>query len=79
MPSKEEAQSLFLKGVALLNAILVPIAALGIYLVYYGKNNGSTGVLAAGLAVTLLSPLIAYIAAKPLLPRLLRQGRHTHL
>lgn len=78
MPSKEEAQSLFLKGVALLNAILVPIAALGIYLVHYGKNNGSTTMLAAGLAVTILSPILAYVAAKPLLPRLLRQGRGMH-
>lgn len=66
--------SLFLKGVALLNAFLAPIAGAGLYLAYLGRSSGDGRLLTVGVALTLASPLLAYLAAAPLASRLSRRA-----
>ncbi len=75
MGSRGEAQRRFLKGVIVLNAVLAPIAAAGLYLAYLGKHGGSTSLLVVGIALTIVSPLLAYAIAAPLAERL--SGGHS--
>ncbi|MET1128944.1 MAG: hypothetical protein ABWW70_06470 [Thermoproteota archaeon] len=52
-----------MRGILLLNAIMVPLALLGIYLAYVGKKQTSVTLLTLGVAVVVASPLISYIVA----------------
>jgi hypothetical protein len=70
MSSNEEARGMFLRGLLVLNALLAPIAGLGLYMTYLGKRSGNGSLLAIGIVMTVLSPLLAYAAARPLLRRI---------
>jgi hypothetical protein len=63
-----------LRGILLLNAIMVPLASLGIYLAYVGKKQTSVTLLALGVAVVVASPLISYIVAARALRTLRRKA-----
>jgi hypothetical protein len=69
-PLRRESKKLFVKGVAILNLFLVPIAGLGLYMAYIGKHSNEPGLLVAGTVVTVLSPLLGYLAAKPFAERI---------
>ncbi len=58
---REEARSLFMRGLVIFNVYLVPIAAIAIYTAYRGKTNSNTLLLFAGVILVILAPLLAYL------------------
>jgi hypothetical protein len=66
-------ETLFVKGFLLLNTILIPIAAVGIYITYKGKKLGDSMLLTVGVTVTVAAPLMAAVLAYALANRLWRQ------
>ncbi len=73
---REEARHLLLKGMLVVNAFLVPIAALGLYLALVGRREGETWLLAVGAAVAVLSPVLGYLAALPIIRRMAPGSEH---
>jgi len=59
----------FVKGVLILNAYLVPLAFISLYTVYRGSVSGDRGLLAAGMVAALAAPLLAYVLARATLER----------
>ncbi|KSW12313.1 hypothetical protein CF15_06100 [Pyrodictium occultum] len=59
----------FKRGAAIINALLIPLAAAAIYIAYLGATRQSTALLVAGITLTLASPFIAYLAARATLLR----------
>jgi|GEM_PF-5214716 len=64
-------RNLFFQSVALLNAFLLPIAAVGLYLSYLGRREGSTALLALGVIIVIVSPFLAYMASRPVIEKVL--------
>jgi len=73
---REEAKGLLLKGMLIVNAFMAPIAALGLYMALLGRREGDTALLAAGAVLAVLSPVLGYLAALPLIKRIAPRGEH---
>ena len=58
------------RGMVVFNAILVPIAACSLYMVYLGATRGRDLLIAAGALLTIMSPFLAYIIARRILAKL---------
>ena len=63
--------SLFRRALAVYNAVLLPLAAVGLAATAYTARHGGGWALYASILYTLATPLIAYVAAA----RLLRRGQ----
>ncbi len=73
---REEARHLLLKGMLVVNAFLVPIAVIGLYLALLGRREGDTALLALGATLAVLSPVLGYLAALPIIKRMTPEGKH---
>ncbi|WP_338252387.1 hypothetical protein [Pyrodictium abyssi] len=58
------------RGMAVFNAVLVPIAACSLYMVYLGATRDSSLLLATGTLLTIISPFLAYTIARRILAKL---------
>ncbi|HIQ23651.1 MAG TPA: hypothetical protein EYH50_01215 [Pyrodictium delaneyi] len=58
------------RGMAVFNAILVPIAACSLYMVYLGATRDSSLLLTVGALFTAISPFLAYAITRRILAKL---------
>jgi len=70
LPPRNDSKGLFIKGIIILNIFLIPMAFLGLYLAYIGRRGGSLSLLVIGVAIVLVSPLLAYLVSIPIVKRL---------
>ena len=62
----------FARGMLILNSILIPLAALALYMVYRGKHGGGNALLWGGVLLGTAAPFIAAALAYAVALRLYR-------
>jgi len=65
-----ETTSPLMRGIAIFNAILVPLVVIALYIVYIGVTRDKDTILFAGIVLTIISPLLAYIATSRLVAKI---------
>ncbi|GEM_PF-5429914 len=67
----------FIYAVAVLNAILIPLAGSGLYIAYVGGTKGDKLLLLSGVVLVVLSPFLSYLLALAILKKTLNTGGKT--
>ncbi|ALL01123.1 hypothetical protein Pyrde_1075 [Pyrodictium delaneyi] len=68
-----ETTSPLMRGIAIFNAILIPLAIIALYMVYIGGTRDKDTILFAGIVLTTISPLLAYIVTSRLVAKIIQR------